>query len=354
MKSWLATNLQLYLKITSRVMRIEKIQGDASYRIYSRIFLEDGSTYILMQMPKGKSEASEEITNLSSSASRIKEIPFINIQKTLQTRGLPVPKVFWYDTNESALLLEDLGAASLASQLDLESGPKKLARYRQSIDLLVKMEQVMTPQDNSCIAYQRSFDETLLNWEFHHFLEYGIEARLGHPLSVAARNDFIAVAARFTQKILKIPVGFLHRDYQSRNLMIRNDQLYLIDFQDALMGPYLYDLVALLRDSYSSLDAEELKSLIEYYQSQRIHYFGRADTTDDIWDYFHLLTVQRKLKDAGRFVYIDRVKDNPNFLKFIPTSLRYAKQSLGVLNKIREGQILNDFIQARLPEWDTL
>jgi hypothetical protein len=116
-----------------------------------------------------------------------------------------------------------------------------------------------------------------------------------------------------------MPYGFVHRDYQSKNLMVGpHDKLTLIDFQDALRGPRVYDLVALLCDSYVSLDLELQESMIERYAALRR--IEPAQLRREFW----LVTLHRKLKDAGRFIFIDRVRKNPNFLQWYPQSLVYV------------------------------
>src|SRR5262249_35834246 len=120
------------------------------------------------------------------------------------------------------------------------------------------------------------------------------------------------------------PRGFVHRDYQSRNLMVQDGpRLRLIDFQDALMGTQVYDLVALLRDSYVELEPDLLDELLDFYAER-----ARLDDRAAFRRLFDLQTTQRKLKDAGRFIFIDRVKKNPKFLISIPASLRYVRDAL--------------------------
>lgn len=118
--------------------------------------------------------------------------------------------------------------------------------------------------------------------------------------------------------------------------------MFLIDFQDALKGPYIYDLVALTRDSYIVLSETERIELVKYYSKISGRNF------DDVSRDYDLVTVQRKLKDAGRFVFIDRVKKNPNFLKFIPASLGYVKDAL---DRISEHKPLYDMISKYVQEF---
>ncbi|MBI4125245.1 MAG: phosphotransferase [Deltaproteobacteria bacterium] len=301
-----------------KIVHTEKLFGEASYRVYSRITTESGKTYIQMQMPKGqKMSASEEITNIRETP---KELPTINIQRYLKKLGLPVPEIISFDKEAAQVVLEDLGDTKLE---DIVTGAKPdtlIGWYKKAIDLLVDL-QTKANADTRCIAFARSFDATLFNWEFEHFWEW-----CGRTTD---QQLFQQETKKITQELCRLPQGFTHRDYQSRNLMVKNDKLYMIDFQDALLGPKVYDVVCLLRDSYVDV-TPRLEDLLGYYcekSKEDLKKFRRR---------FDLQTVQRKLKDAGRFVYIDKVKKNPNFLKHIPLSLDYVQQALARLPEYKE------------------
>lgn len=322
------------------VAELQKMHGDASARQYFRARLSDGTSCIVMQLPEGKSSASEEITNFTGTN---RELPFINVRNFLKEQGLPVPEIFVYSAEHRLMLLEDLGDELLARHVATADDAAQLTWYARAIDLLVSMQmKTRGAPSNTCIALQRSFDETLLNWEFDHFREYGIEARLGITMPSADRATFEAETRRISATIHAKPFGFTHRDFQSRNLIVRDGKLYLIDFQDALLGPAAYDLVALLRDSYVELPPQVVDALIERYALA----FGR--TFAEVRAEFDLLTIQRKLKDAGRFVFIDRVKKNPNFLPFIAPSLRYVKAAI---ERLPDAAALYDVLQRYVPEW---
>jgi aminoglycoside/choline kinase family phosphotransferase len=187
------------------------------------------------------------------------------------------------------------------------------------------------------VAFSRAFDYDLLKWELDHFREYGLEAQ-GYQLSPSEREEIERLFKGIAEELAAAPRGFVHRDYQSRNLMVQDSttgdpRLRVIDFQDALLGTRAYDLVGLLRDSYVALSPAQLESLVG-------HYVARAEVEADAFRHlFNLQVVQRKLKDAGRFVFIDRVKKNPSFLVHIPNSLDYvahALKSLPALGSLRE------------------
>jgi len=326
--------------LNAEVSSITKLHGDASYRTYYRAAIKDGSTYIVMQMPEGKQSVSEEITNFDG---KHEELAFINVHKFFMRCELPVPAIVRDASADNILVLEDLGDTLMWNLVDDKPVETQKEWYTKAINLLILMQERTEAQKNdSCVAFKRSFDETLFNWEFDHFLEYGIEARLNKTLCEEDRATFDAFTRTISTKIRHFPYGFTHRDFQSRNLLLKDDKLYMIDFQDALMGPQVYDLVALLRDSYVSLPADLVQELVKYYASKRG--FDEEKTLKK----FDLVTVQRKLKDAGRFVFIDRVKGNPKFLPNIPTSLGYVKEAFSRLDDCKD---LYEMLKKYVPEW---
>jgi N-acetylmuramate 1-kinase len=324
----------------SPIDRIELLHGDASYRTYSRITLTDGSTFIVMKMPEGKTSASEEITNFSGSCD---ELPFINVCNYLTGIGIPVPRVHFLDRSRGIMILEDLGDEMMFNLLGDAGDSAVLELYKQAVSLLADLqERSAAGTANECIAFARSFDAELLDWEFDHFIEYGIEARIGKSMSESDLEVFHRESRAITEQIESMPYVFTHRDFQSKNILVRDDGLHLIDFQDALMGPAVYDLVALLRDSYYELPQKMLEELVNFYAEKT----GR--NPEDVWMDFDLVTVQRKLKDAGRFIYIDRVKGNSWFLQHIPRSLDYVRDAL---KRLPEHRALLDALANYIPEW---
>jgi hypothetical protein len=115
-----------------------------------------------------------------------------------------------------------------------------------------------------------------------------------------------------------------HRDYHSRNLMIHEECLYIIDFQDARMGPDTYDLVSLLRDSYVDLPEATVDELIAYFLALK----GEADSEAPFRSRFNLMALQRNLKALGTFGYQTTARRNPVYIQYIPRTLRYVRHNL--------------------------
>ncbi|MBX3318911.1 MAG: phosphotransferase [Nitrospira sp.] len=341
MKAHLSPNLEL--------KELSALPGDASNRRYYRASMTGGSPHSVIVMQLAEPEAfkqSEEA--VSGAVHQISELPFTNIMAHLAKANVPVPTLYHYDRSAGLLYLEDFGDVTLAEAVSRADAPNVESRYKQAINVLVHIQfDATTPEDRGCLAFHRSFDVPLLMWEFDHFLEYGVESRHGKPLPEGDATTIRSEFERIAQVLASQPRVFTHRDYHSRNLMVDGLRLGVIDFQDALMGPATYDLASLLRDAYIQLDETLIDDLVTYYLDQleerRFVWANRAAFRR----LFDLTSIQRNLKAAGRFVYIDRVKGNPKFLSDIPRVLGYVKRNL---KKYPELETLRKHITPYVPE----
>jgi aminoglycoside/choline kinase family phosphotransferase len=325
--------------------RLETLPGGASIRRYHRVTLDGGKMPSLVVMELGDNPLKSEEASAKGAAPA--ELPFINVQRYLARAGAAVPAIYRDDLAGGFVYLEDLGDITFESRVLDAADDVRGRYYRQAIDQLVALQRYAAEHpDPSCVAFSRAFDYELLKWELDHFREYGLEAQ-GHALTPAARDELERIFRRIAEELAAEPRGFVHRDYQSRNLMVQDGtngdrRLRIIDFQDALLGTRAYDLVGLLRDSYVALSPALLDAMVA-------HYVARAGVDGARFSrLFDLQVVQRKLKDAGRFVFIDRVKNNPSFLKHIPNSLDYVARSL---SRLPELATLREILSQHLPNF---
>ncbi len=245
------------------------------------------------------------------------------------------------------MLLEDLGDVTFEAAL-LSSPAAREALYGRAVELLAALRaRAEREKDLSCLAFTRAFDVELYNWELHHFREWGLEARAGLAPTAAERARLDELFLAIAQTLDAEPKGFTHRDYQSRNLMVKGADLVVIDFQDALLGPRQYDLVALLRDSYVQLDRPFIEAMLARYLDAFERAGGERLDRARFVQGFDLLTLQRKLKDAGRFVFIDRVKKNPGFLPYVAPSLAYVRAAF---ERVPEQAELRNLLARHVPE----
>ena len=133
-----------------------------------------------------------------------------------------------------------------------------------------------------------------------------------------------------------------HRDYHSRNLMLHEGRLHIIDFQDARLGPDTYDLVSLLRDSYVDLTDEQLDELVAYFLALR-----RGEGADDFRRRFDLMALQRNLKALGTFGYQTTTRVNPVYIQYMPRTLRHARTNL---DKYERFDRLRELLAGHLEE----
>jgi aminoglycoside/choline kinase family phosphotransferase len=353
----ISTTLRQHLPFNAELDQCVSLAGDASNRRYYRLHLSKAPTRTLILMQLADPEAfkvSEEA--VSGSETDVTELPFINILKHLHYNRIPAPVLYYYDITNGLLYLEDFGDVTLAEACRVSSPDRMERLYFQAIDQLVQLHlQASRPSGFPCVAFTRAFTNSLYMWEFDHFLEYGVVARQGRPMCSAdyglIREEFLKMAEWLAAQ----PQVFSHRDYHSRNIMVDRERLGLIDFQDALMGPVTYDLASLLRDSYMALDEALIDRLIDRYRDSMCqglpssqHEAMLLNDSPSFRRLFDLSSIQRNLKAAGRFIYIDRVKGNPNFLPSIPQTLKNVRANL---DKYPELHQLKVHLTPYIPEW---
>ena len=313
--------------------------GGASTRRYFRLTLPAGASAVAMFVPEGG--RAEEVQKEASHH----RWPFLEVRDLLADRGVDVPHILAEDCPRGWIILEDLGDDTLANYLLKNPGDKPVLYTRAVTDLARAQTSLAALPPESVIA-GRAFDEELLRWEIDHFREWGLDGR-DRPLTAEDRVTFDAIADRLARKIAAWPRVFTHRDYQSRNLMVRpSGKIAWIDFQDALLGPRVYDLVALLNDSYQEFDRPFVEERLREFAVASKYDAANAEALVREFDY---VTVQRKLKDAGRFVFIDRVKHNPSFLRFVSPTVRKVKEALERLTFDEDMRALAAILRRALP-----
>jgi len=317
--------------------------GGASTRKFFRLYFDEKqrgpSSAVAFFVPDAT--RSDEIDKTDGARHRW---PFVEVQELLAAGGVATPKILADGSDRGWLVVEDLGDDTLANYL-LRAPGDKASIYQRAVRDLARAQKALGELPEGSVVRRRAFDEDLLSWEIHHFREWALEAR-GMALAAADRAAFDGVATRLARRIAGWPRGFVHRDYQSRNLMVTDGpRLVWIDFQDALLGPRVYDLVALLNDSYQTFDREFIEARLDDFAAEMGFDAGERQVLGREFD---LVTVQRKLKDAGRFVFIDREKKNPSFLRFVEPTIAKVRASLGRLSDDEDMRQLLAIIERAL------
>lgn len=272
-----------------------------------------------------------------------RRLPFVEIRELLENARVRVPLLYGARPELGLLVVEDLGE-TLAERLARVPDDRD-ALYRRAVEDLARAQRELTELPSGSIVLTRSFDRELLTWELEHFREWGVEA-LGSKLDDAELALFERATSSVVEAMLALERGFVHRDYQSRNLLaLRDGSIAWIDFQDALLGPRAYDLVALLRDSYQTFD--------ECFVAARLDDFARArglevDERAALGRELDLITVQRKLKDAGRFVFFERTRGDASYLQFFVPTLELVAGALSRLPESAELGFLRGLVERQI------
>jgi len=324
--------------------QLVRLKQDASLRSYFRVVLPNQASWVVMTMPKDALKKSEE----GGAAFSSEELPFLNVHRYLKQLGMPVPEVFCFDEAQGMMLLEDLGDTTLEAHVQQHPGALE-SSYTELVDMLacLRARAEKTPAPD-CLGFQREFNVELYLWELQHFREWGLDIWSRVSRTEKDNAALLECFETLAQALAALPRGFTHRDFQSRNLMLKQSRWHLIDFQDALQAPRAYDLVALLQDSYIQLEPSFVRSMVKHYVACFEKHAGASMDEASFVHAFDLLTVQRKLKDAARFEYIARQKHNTSFLPFIPLSLNYARAALSRLPELAG---LGELLARWLPEF---
>ena len=295
--------------------RVVPLTGDASDRRYFRIIMSDGPTRVIALYP-GPFD--------------FDTLPIVNVARLFQAVPLPVPGILDHADDLGVLLMQDLGDVTLQAHLGAAAPMEHAALYREAVSFLVRLQtRGRELASDSFIPYRIAFDHEKLLWELDFFLKHFVEAYRGIQLPPAEREALREQWTPIVDELASEPRVLCHRDYHSRNLMLNEGQLYIIDFQDARMGPDTYDLVSLLRDSYLDLPEETVDELIGHFLS--LSASVAAQTTGSRQDFrrrFDLMSLQRNLKALGTFGFQTTGRGNTVYIQYIPRTLRYVRTNL--------------------------
>jgi N-acetylmuramate 1-kinase len=324
--------IERYLResgLAARNARVVPLTGDASDRRYFRILPADGPSIVLA---------------LHAGAIDFASLPFANVAALLQQIPLPVPIVLDHSDALGVLALQDLGDVTLQAHLGAAAPTEHAALYRQAVALVELLQRRGNElRSDQYLPYRIAFDVEKLTWELDFFVKHFMEAFRGVSLTAAERSALGGEWASIVEELASEPRVLCHRDYHSRNLMLHDGSLYIIDFQDARLGPDTYDLASLLRDSYVDITDVELDDLIAYFLALR--------STPDDQDFrrrFDLMALQRNLKALGTFGYQTTTRRNPVYIQYIPRTLNYAKANL---EKYPRFDRLRELLSPHIEEW---
>ncbi len=292
----------------STPLQFQPLAGDGSQRTFYRLTWGKGSRVLLSDIGWDLSK------------------DYAPHQEFLASHGLPVPLFFEIDPVGGFLVMEDLGDQLLQFEI-LKHPDKKMGWLETASRLLSTLHGKTYPVPKTLPIASRSFDTQKYSDELKFTFDHLQVGYLGmdppDEVTLNAVHDFCAKVSQTK------PIIFAHRDYHCRNLLVKDEKLYLIDFQDARLGPPHYDLASLVYDAYVPMDTAQRNFLVEAYKDELKHYPLFKDINWKTFDDdLRRIAFQRVVKAAGSFASFFMRYGKETHLPYLVPALQYAESLL--------------------------
>lgn len=271
--------------------------------------------------------AGESLIFVRYGADRPENRHYVTIAQFLSQVGVRVPAVHFHDEAEGLIVMEDAGETDLWS-FQKASWRERRALYQRTLDQALTLHTLAHNAPGvEQLQLQQQFDTALYRWEQEYFFEHclGRHFEIAEKRLKEGRQRLEEVA----QHLASLPRCLVHRDFQSQNVIVREGEVCLIDFQGLRPGLAQYDLASLLLDPYVELTAEEREELLAHYLSG-LH--GPGHTEDPHFrEVYDLCAMQRLMQALGAYGKLGHVDGRTHFLEHIPTALSRLR---GVLTRV--------------------
>ncbi|HEX4638869.1 MAG TPA: phosphotransferase [Chthoniobacterales bacterium] len=238
---------------------------------------------------------------------------YVEIAQFLETHGIHAPRVYFHDSDEGLIWLEDLGERDVFSYRE-ESWLVRRAFYESALDEVRKLHEL---PESICVEMHEhlpaEFNSALYLWEQNYFFENCLARYFETEQSKIDKLAALPAFPEIAERLSRLPRVLVHRDFQSQNILLRNSQAYLIDFQGMRPGLAHYDLASLLFDPYVDLSGAERDELLA-------HYCG-GNASAEFLEVLRLCAMQRLMQALGAYGFLGLVKDHKHFLEHIPKAI---------------------------------
>src|ERR1700732_2709745 len=258
---------------------------------------------------------------------------YVEIAQFLEAHGIRAPKIYFHDPEEGLIWLEDLGEEDLFSYRN-ESWLVRRAFYESALDELAKLHSL---PESVCVEMRTKlpaeFNAALYLWEQNYFFENCLARYFN--IDDAQLRELAALPAlgEIAQHLASLPRVLVHRDFQSQNILVRNGQAYLIDFQGMRPGLAEYDLASLLFDPYVDLSNVERAELIAYYRGRQTQ---NGLTIDGDFDAtLRLCAMQRLMQALGACGFLGLVKRHKDFLQYISPAMKSLRAIIAEIDGLQ-------------------
>ncbi|PYK66644.1 MAG: hypothetical protein DME50_04830 [Verrucomicrobia bacterium] len=257
---------------------------------------------------------------------------YVPIANFLGTHGIRVPEIYFHDPDEGLIWLEDLGECDIYSYRH-ESWLVRRAFYESALDQIATLHAL---PESVCVEMKEhlpaEFDAELYRWEQNYFFKNCLGRYFKIDKVKLAPVAALPALQEIAQLLASFPRVLVHRDFQSQNIIMRNGQAYLIDFQGMRPGLPYYDLASLLYDPYVDLAEAERTELIAYYRSRQLE---NGITIDGDFDLkLRLCAMQRLMQALGAYGFLGLVKGHKHFLQHVPAAMKSLRCTVAKIGNI--------------------
>jgi len=258
---------------------------------------------------------------------------FVAIGLHLHNRGIPVPQIYSYDTFSGHVFMQDLGDISFQTFVkNTDDQDNIITHYKLLIEHIGKLSMEGGKDFDPAWTYQTAYynKDLIIEKECRYFVDAFLKGYLGMDIRfIDIEDEFRSLA----DKALKFSInGFMHRDLQSRNIMVKNQRFYFIDFQGGRLGPIQYDLASLLIDPYVNL-SRPVQEILLKFGVKTLSSVIRIDP-DKFLSCYQYCAITRNLQILGAFGFLSRIKKKAYFEKYIPNAIKTLKHNLFSLDTI--------------------
>jgi N-acetylmuramate 1-kinase len=344
------------LGVPAEDVLITRLTGDASTRIYFRARAGDASIIVVLygspfdETERGRDRVARlEAVNPSARLTFASDpVAYLEATKLFIEAGLPVPPALGCSGGDAIILIEDVGDTRLQDWMSGRAKSEIRAAYASAVELIVRIQEATElALGADYVCSHMAFDEAKLRWElgffFANYFNRYLRTKLDPATSNAVQQDFKSLAAELASR----PRVLTHRDYHARNLMMRGTEMFIIDHQDARMGPPSYDLASLVSDPYTALDGETARELVEHFIEMKAESAARLPDVEEFRRELELMTVQRMLKVVGTYASQAALANNTTYVAYIEPAVERALRAMRALNRFDATRSLLERSQAQ-------
>lgn len=279
----------------------DPINKGGSDRNFYRVRLPDGQTFIFMQYG----------TEVDENAY------WAGINRFLTDLSIPAPRIIAYDHKQHFLLIEDLGDTDLYS-LRTQPWHRRRTYYLKALSEIHRLHRYPLSDLTPAMKLANGYDRAFYTEEHQYFRENFIEAVCRLQLSDAQVREWTSELSALIDRLLSVPASLIHRDFQSQNIMIKNDRPVFIDFQGMRQGNFFYDLGSLICDPYVAFTQTERNELTAFYYRILQPDYSLDQFTGHFWE----ASAQRLMQALGAYGFLGLKKNKTDFLAHTESGVR--------------------------------